>query len=399
MRNLSRVPALAAGLALLTALGTVSAHAAVQTRGFRQAFPAGAEVRLANLAGRVEVVRGQGNQVVVDATVYAEGRNAAETQQLLQGMKWVRSHDREGRDEWALSYPVDKHRSYHYPRENRDQDEEIPAFLGFLEGMSQTVTTYRGERVKIYSRKKAGTPTLYANVKIALPAGGNLAMRNSVGRLQAGNLDGTVGLRTGSGDVEVASLSGQLQIETGSGDVTVGSSKGETRIGTGSGDVTVRRLVGNGTLKTGSGDVVVQQVSAGRLAVNTGSGDVTVREGEVNTVVAGTGSGGVQVLGVDLEDLTAETGSGDVVVRSSLTKARRVVASTGSGDIDIHAGPNASFDLKASQGSGDLSVGYSDAVLRKVGRSDKVIGAKRGDGRTAITVETGSGDCSISPRG
>ena len=46
MRNLSRVPALAAGLALLTALGTVSAHAAVQTRGFRQAFPAGAEVRL-----------------------------------------------------------------------------------------------------------------------------------------------------------------------------------------------------------------------------------------------------------------------------------------------------------------------------------------------------------------
>ena len=133
--------------------------------------------------------------------------------------------------------------------------------------------------------------------------------------------------------------------------------------------------------------------------MSTGSGDVTVREGEVNTVVAGTGSGGVRVLGVDLEDLTAETGSGDVVVRSSLARARRVLASTGSGDIDIHAGPNASFNLKASQGSGDLSVGYSDAVLRKAGRSDKVIGAKRGDGRTEITVETGSGDCSISPRG
>ncbi|HEY9420552.1 MAG TPA: hypothetical protein VIW92_03990, partial [Thermoanaerobaculia bacterium] len=247
MRNTSRVPALAAGLVLLTGLGTVAAHAAVQTRDFRQAFPAGAEVRLANLAGRVEVVRGHGNQVVVDTTVYAEGRNDAETKQLLQGMKWVRSHDREGRDEWALSYPVGKHRSYHYPRENQDE-EEVPAFLGFLEGMSQTVTTYRGERVKIYSKKKAGTPTLYANVKIALPAGGNLAMRNSVGRLHAGNLEGTVGLGTGSGDVEVAALSGQLRIETGSGDVVVGSSKGETRIDTGSGDVVVRRLVGNGTL-------------------------------------------------------------------------------------------------------------------------------------------------------
>jgi Putative adhesin len=398
MRNISRVPALAAGLALLTGLGAVSAHAAVQTRGFRQAFPAGAEVRLANLAGRVEIVRGQGNQVVVDATVHAEGRNAAETKQLLQGMKWVRGHDKEGRDEWALSYPVDKHRSYHYPRENPGEDDDIPAFLSFLEGVNQTTTTYRGERVKIYSKKRSSAPTLYTNLKITLPAGGNLAMRNSVGRLRAGNLEGTVGLRTGSGDVDVAAVSGQLRVETGSGDVVVGSAKGETHVGTGSGDVTVRRLVGNGVMKTGSGDVVVEQVSAGKLTVSTGSGDVTVREGEAGTVVAGTGSGGVRILGLDLEDLTAETGSGDVVVRSPLGKARRVLASTGSGDVDIQAGPNASFDLKASQGSGDLSVGYSDAVLRKAKRGEKVVGAKRGDGRTVITVETGSGDCSISPR-
>jgi len=40
---------------------------------------------------------------------------------------------------------------------------------------------------------------------------------------------------------------------------------------------------------------------------------------------------------------------------------------------------------------------YADAVLRHSGR--KVVGAKRGDGRTVIHVETGSGDCSIGPRG
>jgi hypothetical protein len=27
------------------------------------------------------------------------------------------------------------------------------------------------------------------------------------------------------------------------------------------------------------------------------------------------------------------------------------------------------------------------------------VGAKRGDGRTAIHIETGSGDCTIRPRG
>ncbi|HEX6902602.1 MAG TPA: DUF4097 family beta strand repeat-containing protein [Thermoanaerobaculia bacterium] len=392
MKNISRASALA-GLALLTGLGT--AHAAVQTRAFRQAFPAGTEVRLANLAGRVEIVKGQGNQVVVDATVHAEGRSAAETQQLLQGMKWVRSHDREGRDEWALSYPVEKIRSYHYPREN--QKDEGPGFLSFLDNLSQTNTTYRGERVKIYSKKRSSAPTLYANVKITVPAGANLAMRNAVGKINAGNLDGTLGLRTGSGDVQVASVAGALTINTGSGDVVVGSARGETRINTGSGDVTVRRLVGNGAMETGSGDIVVQQVSAGKLSVNTGSGDVTVREGEAGRVIAGTGSGEVVVVGLDLEELTAETGSGDVTVRSPLAKARRVVASTGSGDVEIYAGPDASFKIQASQGSGDLSVGYGDAVLEKT-RRGKVVGAQRGDGRTSITVETGSGDCSISPR-
>ena len=42
-------------------------------------------------------------------------------------------------------------------------------------------------------------------------------------------------------------------------------------------------------------------------------------------------------------------------------------------------------------------VGYADASLRKDGR--RVVGARRGDGRTQIHIETGSGDCSIKPGG
>jgi len=70
---------------------------------------------------------------------------------------------------------------------------------------------------------------------------------------------------------------------------------------------------------------------------------------------------------------------------------------TGSGDVRVLGGPGASFDLEASQGSGDLLVGYHDAQLRKDGR--KVVGARRGDGRTKIRCETGSGDCEIGPKG
>jgi hypothetical protein len=40
-------------------------------------------------------------------------------------------------------------------------------------------------------------------------------------------------------------------------------------------------------------------------------------------------------------------------------------------------------------------VGYADAVYKRHGR--EIYGARRGDGRTKIRVETGSGDCVIEP--
>jgi hypothetical protein len=395
MTKTSTVAAATAALTFAIGLAAAPAAQGAETRGFRQAFPAGkAELRLANLAGRVELVRGQGREVVVDATVHAEAGSSAETQRLLQGMRWVKGRDREGREEWALSYPVEKYRSYHYPRPDKEGDS-TPSFLGFLDD-GHTSTTYRGEKVKIYSRKRSAVPTLYADLRIALPADSNVFLRNTIGSVRGGDLEGSLTVDTGSGDVQIVSYAGRLVVDTGSGDVALGSARGETSIDTGSGDVTVRRLIGNGLVDTGSGDVVVENVSAGRLAIDTGSGDVEVRQGTAARVTADTGSGHVRIVGVELEELAAETGSGDVLVRSSLARARRVVAGTGSGDIEIHAGPNASFDIESEQGSGELQVGYADASLRRSGR--KVVGARRGDGRTVIRVETGSGDCSISPR-
>jgi hypothetical protein len=63
--------------------------------------------------------------------------------------------------------------------------------------------------------------------------------------------------------------------------------------------------------------------------------------------------------------------------------------------VEIVAGPDASFRVVADQGSGELSVGYSDARLEHRGR--KVVGAARGDERTRIVIDTGSGDARIAP--
>ena len=382
--------------ATLGATLTATAHADdTKSRAFRQAFPPQApEIRLANLAGHVELVRGDGKDVVVEATVHAAAGSDAETQKLLDGMKWVRAKDAKGRDEWALAYPVEKYKAYHYPQPHSG---ETGFFLNLFNN-SHTATTFRGEKVRIYSETRSGVPTLYADLRIALPAGSQVAVRNAVGRLNgSGALEGTLSIDTGSGKVTLASYSGRLTVDTGSGDVVIGAFKGETKVDTGSGDVVVRNLVGSGSLNTGSGNVTVENLAASKLTLDTGSGDVTIRGGDAGQVIADTGSGNVKLLGVEIEELAADTGSGDVVLRSSLANARKITAETGSGSVHIQGGANASFNVDSDQGSGELRVRYKDAVLRRAGR--KVIGAKRGDGRTAIHIETGSGDCVIGPQG
>jgi hypothetical protein len=387
-----------AALMLTATLGAaLAAHAEeTKSRAFRQAFPPQAsEIRLANLAGHVELVRGDGPGVIVEATVHAAGESDAETQKLLDGMKWVRAKDSKGRDEWALAYPVEKYKAYRYPQ---DHGGGTTGFVLNLFNNSHTATTYRGEKVRIYSETRSGVPTLYADLRIALPAGSQAAVRNAVGRLNgSGTLEGTLSIDTGSGKVTLASYSGRLSVDTGSGDVVIGAFKGETKIDTGSGDVVVHNLVGSGSLNTGSGNVTVENLAASKLTLDTGSGDVSIKGGDAGQVIADTGSGNVRLLGVEIEELVADTGSGNVVLRSSLAQARKITAETGSGNVRIEAGPNASFNVDSDQGSGDLRVRYKDAVLRRSGR--KVIGAKRGDGRTAIHIETGSGDCVIGPQG
>jgi DUF4097 and DUF4098 domain-containing protein YvlB len=95
--------------------------------------------------------------------------------------------------------------------------------------------------------------------------------------------------------------------------------------------------------------------------------------------------------------VTAETRSGGVEITSSLAHTRRITARTGSGDVRVNAGAAAAFDVTAEQGSGELEVEYGDAVLRRSRHHDKVVGARRGDGRTTIVIETRSGDCVIRP--
>ena len=378
----------------LTVLGAVlagpvrAADEGLLTRSYEHslALVAGDTLRLANLAGALELVPGTGREVVVEATLHGRAGTAAQTRSLLDAMRWVESRDRKGRREWALSYPVDRYRSFSYP---------VKGGGGWWDD-SRTTFEYLGEKVTIYSRPRGDAPVLYADLRILLPADAAVVVRNGAGSVRGGRLQGDLGVDTGSGDVEIEAFRGRLNVDTGSGDVDLGEVHAECTVDTGSGDVRIAALEGDGSVDTGSGNVEVGRIVAAAFGVDTGSGDVRLGGGQVATLSVDTGSGDIRVEGVEVEVFRGDTGSGDVVLRSSLETTRDVVVDTGSGSVRILGGTNASFDIEADQGSGDLVVGYTDAVYKKHGR--EVYGARRGDGKTKIRVETGSGDCVIEPR-
>ena len=379
-RSLRAAATLAAAVLLASVAG--AAARAEETRSFEKSFPLGATtLRLANLAGAVELTAGggagrleagSGGAVRVEVTVHAEGRDAAETRALLDGMQWVQDRDQKGREIWALSYPVKRYDRFHYPTEKSES-----WFGGFG---SRTSTTYLGERVSVVGERSSSAPTLYADLKITMPAGADLGVRNAVGPIHGGELAGRLDLDTGSGDVDLAAFDGPLAIDTGSGDVRVGRVAGDTSVDTGSGDVNIGETGG---------------VAGDKLDIDTGSGDVRVGAGKLTRLSVDTGSGSIRVTDLDAETFKLDTGSGDVTLRSPLVLARTVTVDTGSGDVEIYGGADASFRVAADQGSGRLDVRYADAELIRDRR--EVVGARRGDGRTRIDVDTGSGDCVIAP--
>lgn len=359
--------------AWLLAAGLAAPAAALETRHFSKSFPADQAVRLANLAGEVELVAGSGDAVTVEATVHAEADGSAETRRLLEGMRWVASPDVLGKAGWALTYPVDDYRGFAYP----GSGDSSPGWLSWLIDRDHTEVRWEGERVRIYGRPSSSVPILYVDLRITVPAGADLTLRNAVGAVDGGDLSGRLTVDTGSGGVRLGRFSGHLSVDTGSGAVEIA------------------RLEGDASLDTGSGDVEVGRVEASRLDIDTGSGDIEIGGGRVESSRLDTGSGSIRLLAVEVVEVVADTGSGDVEIQSSLAEARRIVADTGSGDVILHGGPDASFTLETDLGSGNLVVRYDDAELLR--DDGELVGARRGDGRTRISVDTGSGDCVIGP--
>jgi hypothetical protein len=351
-------------LAGATALAARVAQAAEVTRTLKAEIPSGSAWAAENLAGTMKVVPGTGSTVVVVATVHAESDALAGAVRLEQvsGEKGVPT--------LRVRYPVDSHTTYRYPGKGHGTESVLSSWLG-----GGTHIDYDGVRVKITGSSGV---LIYADVEVQVPAhSADGGLINHVGLLEAHGVEGSFRFLTASGDIALEKTGGTIKATTGSGDV---------KIAEGSGSI---------ACTTGSGDVVVEHFSGEALSCDVGSGDVTVHAGAIRKVSLETGSGDIKVKAVDAEEFSSNTGSGDVLFEATGSRLVKVDAETGSGDVTLRLGSDASFDVRADQGSGDLVNRYDDATPIAKGR--EVIGYKRGDGRTRVRIDTGSGDVVIEP--
>jgi hypothetical protein len=316
---------------------------------------AGQDVAVYTLAGRVEVVRGTGAEVVVRVT-----RGGADASQLR-----VETGQIDGRSTLRVVFPDDE---VVYPamgrRSNTTMSVRADGTFGDGNGRS-------GSRVRI--RGSGDGLEAWADLVVEVPAGRAFAAYLGVGEMEATGVSGDVRLDTGSGGVTATDITGSLDIDTGSGSVTISRVEGSLNVDTGSGGVEVTDVVGDNVgVDTGSGRIRVSGVQAQRLGVDTGSGSVSLEGISAPMVVVDTGSGSVEIeLLTDVGQLDVDTGSGSVTVRAPENLGAMVEIDTGSGGIDLD------FPLEVT------SV-----------RRDRVQG-RLGDGQGTIRIDTGSGSIRI----
>jgi len=372
----ARVALLLAGLALAPLAPALAADAQRQIDRTLAARP-NLTVELHNLAGNVTLAAAAGSEVRIAATVHAAGSSAAEAERVAGLM--TLATEQVG-DRWVVKavYPLDESRKYCYPRQA--QHESLPWFLEWLD-LGNSNFKYADREVRVVSQPGGGALTLYADIRVELPAGVGIKVRDGIGLIDSAGVQGAQTLNIATGEVQVQDGKGSLAVDTGSGDVRIARQAGDVLVDTGSGDVHLDKVAAATIdIDTGSGDIDMAD-SSGALACDTGSGDIVGRGLKLGSTIA------------------ADTGSGDVTLAGDFSAVGRIAIDTGSGDVTLEASPATAAPqvrLAVSTGSGEITLDLPESRVTHSSGGD--IRAEIGKATGTAKIETGSGDVTLRTR-
>ena len=315
---------------------------------------AGDNVAIFNLAGTVRVEGGSGGGVVVEVT-----RGGADAGKLD-----VVTGPLGGRQTLRVIYPDD---DIIYPALGGHSSSSLDVRDdGTFNGDHREFG--RGHRVRI--RGDGSGTEAYADLRIVVPPGKQVAVYLAVGKMTAANVSGDLTLDVSAADVTASGIRGALVVDAGSGDVRVTDA------------------TGNVNLDTGSGNVTVSGVQGDQLRIDTGSGEVTLDRADVRSLMIDTGSGSADATAVKAQDLSINTGSGDVTL-VLLAGGGSIEIDTGSGEVIATLPADYGADVLLDTGSGDIDLGSIPVTVRRI--EENHVEGRIGDGRGRLQIETGSG--------
>jgi lia operon protein LiaG len=348
-----------AGLALLTLL---PATLAAQTSSYTLT---GSSVAVYNLVGEATIQGGTGSSVSVQVTPV--GSDA--------GKLKIENDEIRGRPTLMVVYPDDR---IVYPPMGRHSNTRFSIRDDGTWGSSgdddHDRGWHRGGGRQVTVRGDGDGLEAAANLKITVPAGKRVAVYVGVGRVDVSNVDGDLLVDAASADIATRGTRGSLHLDTGSGNLRIEQAEGTARLDTGSGDVQITGFR-NGELNidTGSGTVKASGIDSSDLEIDTGSGDIVLEDVRASRLNLDTGSGTVRAtLRANPSNLSVETGSGDVT---------------------LHLTDPVDATVDLDTGSGDLTIEFPLQLIKK---SEGNIRGRIGAGTGRISIETGSGDISLT---
>jgi lia operon protein LiaG len=321
----------------------------------------GNSVAVYNLAGEATIEGGSGSSVTVQVTPV--GHDA--------GKLRIENNEIRGRPTLLVVYPEDR---IVYRALGRGSNTRFSVREDGTWGSDGNRDRRGGWGREITIRGDGDGLEAAANLRITIPTGKRVAVYVGVGRVDVTNVDGELRVDVASADISARGTRGTLNLDTGSGNLRLERGEGATR------------------LDSGSGDVEIAGYRNGTLNIDTGSGGVRASDIEVRELAIDTGSGDIVLDAVTTPRVSLDTGSGSV--RATLRSSPELVeVETGSGDVTLRLPDPADATVDLDTGSGSFTVDFPLQLIRK---SDSHLRGRLGEGKGRISIETGSGDISLT---
>jgi hypothetical protein len=345
-----------------TAFLVLAGPLGAQTAGGERRKLAGDDVAIYNLAGKIRVVGGSGNEVVVD--VARQGRDAARLE--------IESGELRGRETLRVVYP--------------DDDVVYPALGKYTQtrGRARSDGTFNdGRSGGIFSSDEvtirgAGPGVeAWADITVSVPKGKTVALYLMAGALSAADVSSDLVIAVSAATIATERTRGRLVVDAGSGAVRITDAEGDLVLDAGSGSVELTRTRGRS------------------LLVDAGSGKITGADIDAPTVRLDLGSGGARLAAVKAKELRLDTGSGNVDLELT-GDVDDLLVDSGSGSVTLRVPPSLGAMLDVDTGSGGID---AQVPLQLTRRERDHLTARVGDGQGRIRIDAGSGAVRLIPRG